>query len=190
MMHSSIDIIIDSQIYWYRVDNIDISSYNLNVEDILYYDNENLILHNIILQSNDYIDEYDNFIRIGKIIILSKKDIISLKNAVVGLSQRDIEFHKNYFISFILKILELIQDGNIQQAIDCIRKTYKSYVNRELDVGFYREFNLQSKFKISSSSYIYAFDLPPNNPEDIDINYNEKVLRYLFNLLWGLYGKT
>ena len=195
MKHSSIDILIGDTIYEYTSkDKIDWAYYSepymIDPEKILYFNDYKLILNDIELDDNNLkVDEYDNFIRVGESILMTKQDMFGMKQAIVGLDPHNIELHKDYLIAFIFKVMNMVSKNNIQLAIDTLRDFYRDYVNGELNIEYYREFNLQSKFKVSSMNYIYYIDLEPDDVKSLDISYNEKVIRYIVSLIWGLYSK-
>lgn len=194
MRFSSIDILIGDTIYKYTSENKMDWSYHLDKiepEKILYLDECNLILNDIDLDDDNLkVDEYDNFIRVGEFILMTKQDMFGVKQAIVGLDPHNIELHKDYFIALIFKIMNMVSKNNIQLAIDTLRDFYRDYVNGELNIEYYREFNLQSKFKVSSMNYIYYIDSDLVDVRSLDISYNEKVLRYISSLIWGVYGKV
>lgn len=194
MRFSSIDILIGDTIYKYTSENKMDWSYHLDKiepEKILYLDECNLVLNDIDLDDDNLkVDEYDNFIRVGEFILMTKQDMFGMKQAIVGLDPHNIELHKDYFIALIFKVMNMVSKNNIQLAIDTLRDFYRDYVNGELNIEYYREFNLQSKFKVSSMNYIYYIDLEPDDVKSLDISYNEKVIRYLVSLIWGLYSKV
>ena len=196
MRHSSIDILIGDVIYEYTSkDKIDWAYYlepkKIDPEKILYFDDYKLVLNDIDLDDNNLkVDEYDNFIRIGEFILMTKQDMFGMKQAIVGLDPHNIELHKDYFIALIFKIMNMVSKNNTQLTIDTLMQFYRYYVNRELDIEYYREFNLQSKFKVSSMNYIYYIDSEPLDVKSIDISYNEKVIRYIASLIWGVFGKV
>lgn len=194
MRFSSIDILIGDTIYKYTSENKMDWSYHLDKiepEKILYLNDYNLVLNDIDLDDDNLkVDEYDNFIRVGEFILMTKQDIFGMKQAIVGLDPHNIELHKDYFIALIFKIMNMVSKNNIQLAIDTLRDSYRDYVNGELTIGYYREFNLQSKFKVSSMNYIYYIDSDLVDVRSLDISYNEKVLRYISSLIWGVYGKV
>ena len=195
MRHSSIDILIGNPIYEYTSkDKIDwayyLESRKITEEDVLYFNDYKLILNDIDLKDDNFkVDEYDNFIRVGELVLMSKQDMFGMKETIVGLDPHNIELHKDYLIALIFKVMNMLANNNIQLAVDTIKSTYIDYVSGELNVGYYREFNLQSKYRVSSMNYIYNIDVDPDDIKSIDIGYNEKVLRYLGSLVWGLYGK-
>lgn len=194
MRFSSIDILIGDTIYKYTSKNKMDWSYHLDKiepEKILYLNDYNLVLNDIDLDDDNLkVDEYDNFIRVGEFILMTKQDMFGMKQAIVGLDPHNIELHKDYFIALIFKIMNMVSKNNIQLAIDTLRDFYRDYVNGELNIEYYREFNLQSKFKVSSMNYIYYIDSDIVDFKSLDISYNEKVLRYISSLIWGVYGKV
>ena len=196
MRHSSIDILIGDIIYEYTSkDKIDWAYYlepkKIDPEKILYFDDYKLVLNDIDLDDDNLkVDEYDNFIRIGEFILMTKQDMFGMKQAIVGLDPHNIELHKDYFIALIFKIMNMVSKNNTQLTIDTLMQFYRYYVNRELDIEYYREFNLQSKFKVSSMNYIYYIDSEPIDVKSLDISYNEKVIRYIASLIWGVFGKV
>lgn len=196
MRHSSIDILIGDVIYDYTSkDKIDWAYYlepkKIDPEKILYFDDYKLVLNDIDLDDDNLkVDEYDNFIRIDEFILMTKQDMFGMKQAIVGLDPHNIELHKDYFIALIFKIMNMVSKNNTQLTIDTLLEFYRYYVNRELDIEYYREFNLQSKFKVSSMNYIYYIDSEPLDVKSIDISYNEKVIRYIASLIWGVFGKV
>lgn len=196
MRHSSIDILIGDTIYDYTSkDKIDWAYYlepkKIDPEKILYFNDYKLVLNDIDLNDDNLkVDEYDNFIRVGEFILMTKQDMFGMKQAIVGLDPHNIELHKDYFIALIFKIMNIVSKNNIQLAIDTLRDFYRDYVNCELNIEYYREFNLQSKFKVSSMNYIYYIDSDPVDVRSLDISYNEKVLRYISSLIWGVFGKV
>lgn len=194
MRFSSIDILIGDTIYKYTSENKMDWSYHLDKiepEKILYLDDCNLVLNDIDLDDDNLkVDEYDNFIRVGEFILMTKQDMFGMKQTIVGLDPHNIELHKDYFIALIFKIMNMVSKNNIQLAMDTLRDFYRDYVNGELNIEYYREFNLQSKFKVSSMNYIYYIDSELVDVRSLDISYNEKVLRYISSLIWGVYGKV
>ena len=196
MRHSSIDILMGDMIYEYTSkDKIDWAYYlepkKIDPEKILYFNDHKLVLNDIDLDDDNLkVDEYDNFIRVGEIILMTKQDMFGMKQTIVGLDPHNIELHKDYFIALIFKIMNIVSKNNIQLAIDTLRDFYRDYVNGELNIEYYREFNLQSKFKVSSMNYIYYIDSDLVDVRSLDISYNEKVLRYISSLIWGVYGKV
>ena len=194
MRFSSIDILIGDTIYKYTSENKMDWSYHLDKiepEKILYLNDYNLVLNDIDLDDDNLkVDEYDNFIRVGEFILMTKQDMFGMKQAIVGLDPHNIELHKDYFIALIFKIMNMVSKNNIQLAIDTLRDFYRDYVNGELNIEYYREFNLQSKFKVSGMNYIYYIDSDLVDVRSLDISYNEKVIRYIGSLIWGVYGKV
>lgn len=196
MKHSSIDILMGDVIYEYTSkDKIDWAYYlepkKIDPEKILYFNDYKLVLNDIDLDDDNLkVNEYDNFIRIGEFILMTKQDMFGTKQTIVGLDPHNIELHKDYFIALIFKIMNIVSKNNIHLVTGVLRDFYCDYVNGELNIEYYREFNLQSKFKVSSMNYIYYIDSEPIDVKSLDISYNEKVIRYISSLIWGVYGKV
>lgn len=190
-----IDIAINEVITLYEFKNntSDWNPYikNIDTDNILYMDSSKLLLYNESINSID-LDryDYDNFIRVGNICILNSRDILGDKFNIIGLSEKNKELHKDFILDLIYKILLLVSDNKIDIAVNTINDIYDKYIHLELYPGYYREFNPQSKYKISSINYFYYSDLKDPDVKSIDISYNERVIRYLYSLIWGLYKKV
>ena len=196
MRLSSISILIGNPIYEYTSkDKIDWAYYleprKINDEDVLYFDDHKLILNDIDLEDDNFkVDEYDNFIRVGELVLMTKQDMFGMKETIVGLDPHSISLHENYMLATIFELMRMVVNGNIDTAVAKLNTLYRDYVNRELHLEFYREFNNQSKFKVCSMNYIYLIDTTPDDIRSLDISYNETVIRYLASLIWGVYGKV
>jgi hypothetical protein len=65
---------------------------------------------------------------------------------------------------------------------------YTAYVNRQLDIGFYREFNAESCYRISMKDKSFLLVAAgENNKPYIDINYNLRILRDLIRVIDSIY---
>ena len=66
------------------------------------------------------------------------------------------------------------------------------YINRKLNIGYYRTFDSNSKFDIIGDGN-YAWSVPSiSNPEriiDLDIRYNYEIIRDIYGVLISLYFK-
>lgn len=99
--------------------------------------------------------------------------------------------HKDYFIDFLLTIFETAQNSGISDVIDILTAFYDSYINRDLDIGFYREFNSRSYFKIANfNTALNDSYLVPNLSQDqlkyVDIETNRKILQDLFMIFTNI----
>lgn len=95
--------------------------------------------------------------------------------------------HKEYFLDFLLAIFDTAQNCSINDVIDMITSFYNKYLNRELDPGYYREFNSDSMFKfvdmgITKIDSYKVEQISPSQLKYIDIENNRFILQELFKI--------
>jgi hypothetical protein len=98
---------------------------------------------------------------------------------VKGLGNNQI-FHQKYMLSFIASVINLVEISSLNDAINFITDFYKEYISKALDIGFYRELNPMSMYKISGSNYCIS---NATNINDIDISFNASLIRELYSIL-------
>jgi len=132
---------------------------------------------------------YTSFIKIGKspISIFYRSDRISGQEFIdtKGLGNKSI-LHENYMTDFIVYIINQMEQGDPAMAISILSDIYKQYVTLNMDIGFYREYNSDSSYKILNSEYriIDAYD---KDKSCIDISYNMNILRELYSYIAAIY---
>lgn len=115
--------------------------------------------------------------------------------AIKGLGDKAVELHKHYMLEFILELFYSAQIEGVKTAITLLQMFYSNYINRLLDVNYYRELNPQSMYKflfsnqhkILSMRDVYADTLINSDKRYIDIGYNESILRYLNSIYASIY---
>ena len=114
----------------------------------------------------------------------TEKDIIEVK----GISDEKLIFHQDYFLKFIADIAYGIERSNVEDVLNRWNEFYNAYVNKQLDIGFYREFNEESCYRISmkDKSFLLEAASEQNKPY-IDINYNLRILRDLMKVVDSIY---
>ena len=114
----------------------------------------------------------------------SGKDIIEVK----GISDEKLIPHQEYFLKFIADTVYGIERSNIEDVLNRCNEFYNAYVNKQLDIGFYREFNTESCYRISmkDKSFLLEAAVESNKPY-IDINYNLRILRDLMKIVDSIY---
>ena len=173
--------------------------FNLNnIDDmrVLYIDKDSITVIDQMITVNkvaDHIDfkqknRYTSFYRLGLIDFLYYNDNVNelyrFKNAN---QERLLEGHENYMIDFLLSVGYLAQNRPSRDLVLMIRDFYNKYVNRELDIRYYREFNQTSMFKVlSTPTYTYYTDSIPII-ENIDISYNAKIIIDLYTVFCNEY---
>lgn len=197
---SDITIMIQEHIYvYYAKDNsIEWVNYflkdnNIDNDNILAIIDGKLITYNIDpIRSDDYIacKEYTDYIRLDSIVILMAMDIIRSTKAIYGINPPIIDLHKDYMLKFIEEIVRILGVGNVDLAINKIKQFRSAYLRRELPKEYYREFNDSSKYTVIDDICRYGLiDIDEDQKGLIDISYNEKIIRYLYSLVAGLYLK-
>lgn len=197
---SDITIMIQEHIcVYYAKDDSDewiksfLTKNNIDNDNILAIIDGKLIVYNVDpIRSDDYIvcKEYTDYIRLDSIVILMARDIIRSTRVVYGINTPILELHKDYMLKFIEEIVRILGVGNVDLAINKIKQFRSAYLRRELPKEYYREFNDSSKYTVIDDICRYGLiDIDEDQKGLIDIYYNEKIIRYLYSLVAGLYLK-
>ena len=113
-------------------------------------------------------------------------DIIEVK----GIKDEKLIYHKDYFLKFLADISYNLQRSSIEETINRCNEFLEDYLNRRLEIGYYREFNSTSEFRITfqqlNKSYITP-ELGQGDVENLDINFNLRVLRDLIKVVDQIY---
>ena len=107
------------------------------------------------------------------------------KIEVKGISDDQLKYHEDYLLDFLFKFLKMVETAQQKQIVSNLVQFANYYKRRELDVGYYREFNSDSLFKLDRS---FIGDLigvqNVDSTEGIDISYNYmKIIVPLIKLL-------
>lgn len=197
---NDITIMIQEHIcVYYAKDNSDdwiksfLKNNNIDNDNILAIIDGKLITYNVdprYRDDNIVCNEYTDYIRLDSIVILMARDIIRSTKAIYGINLPIIELHKDYMLKFIEEIVRILGVGNVDLAINKIKQFRSAYLRRELPKEYYREFNDSSKYTVIDDICRYGLiDIDEDQKGLIDISYNEKIIRYLYSLIAGLYLK-
>ena len=116
--------------------------------------------------------------------VMSSKELIDIK----GISDSNLVLHEPYMIDLIKAILYSGQTETVKDTIDFIREVGKQYLSRQMDIGYYREFNNRSLFKsnyVIANQIMYLENAPNNldlNMKDLDISYNYNILMHFYKI--------
>lgn len=125
--------------------------------------------------NKEFFYRYDNY---------SGKDIIEVK----GISDEKLILHSDYMLKFIADTVYNIQRSDIKEVLKSCNEFYNAYVTKQLDIGFYREFNANSCFRVSRLNKAFLFESISNDQKSyIDINYNLRILRDLIKIVDSIY---
>lgn len=115
----------------------------------------------------------------------SGTDIVEVK----GISEEKLLYHKDYFLKFLLDTFYNLQRSTIEETLNFCNQFYEEYVNRRLEIPYYRELNPDNIFRITrpnKTSYGLT-DVDPQYIDIIDINYNLRIIRDLINIVNMIY---
>lgn len=178
-----------------------IQSNNIDLEDIVSIKNDAVFVMNNKLQNTKFglVDfklknTYTLFLKIPKYEFYyyyntyTKEEKLDIK----GINDSKLEIHKNYFMDFLLALFNTLQLSGIVEGVNMIQYFSELYINRKLNIGYYRTFDSNSKFDIiEDGNYTWSVT-SISNPEriiDIDIRYNYEIIRDIYGVLISLYFK-
>lgn len=101
--------------------------------------------------------------------------------------------HQDYMVYTIVSTIALLERSGVEDAISYLSEICEQYVNRMLPVGYYREFNSNSIFRMPYNSEFGFGDFGITNINEadkhiLDINYNYTILRELWSILVEIYS--
>lgn len=113
--------------------------------------------------------EYTSYILLGKRLELyySPFDF-----SVKGISDDLLKYHENYMIDFLKLYFHKMETCNNTTVIDFMRRFIDKYKRRELELGYYRNFNIKSDFSVVGEDEIKYMDFWESEKEKVDISYN------------------
>ena len=108
---------------------------------------------------------------------------------VKGIKEETLLLHENYFLEFLKVLFCSAETEPIEDVINLLVTFYENYLNLNLDINYYREFNSESCIRLKKMSKLYSFKadfLEECHKEYIDICYNLNILRHLHQIYSGL----
>ena len=175
--------------------------FNINhIEDhqILYIDNDSITLIDRIAKSTQYspyIDfkqknTYNSFYRLEGIDFLYYSDNDNESYRIKYGGTKINLIHKEGFLDLLLSLANEAQNRDYQAMVLMIKHLYKQYIDKQLPIAYYREFNQKSEYKlIPGCAFQYYTNIPPGGLDNIDISYNANLLRYLSKIFYKEYFK-
>ena len=136
-------------------------------------------------------NHYTTYVRLDKHIEIyfesnSIDRTISLD--VKGISDNKLELHHQYMASLIADTLYYMETNNISDGLTYISDIYNQYIERQLPIGYYRNFNADSDYTINVNGTLYSMDYcDPELFISLDIGYNLSIIRTLYGYLSNIY---
>lgn len=119
-------------------------------------------------------NQYSSYIHLGKLELYYNPYTLDVK----GISDDRLLFHEDYMIKFLKQFFQKMETTDIPTTISFLRRFIDKYKKRELEIGYYREFNNKSKYHT-----IYGDILDDWNQEadyiDILYNYSEVLMKVI-----------
>lgn len=91
-------------------------------------------------------------------------------------------------ISIIVNIINELQYAGVKQAMKSLEDFINDYLNRRLDVSYYRELTPGGNYRVLGGEFF--INNLPQLTNDIDIGYNFYILRELSSILYEIYTST
>ena len=112
-------------------------------------------------------------------------DIVEVK----GMSDEKLLYHKDFFLKFILDAFYNLQKSTIEETLNFCNQFYEEYVNKRLDIRYYRELSPDNIFRITRAdkTSFGLTDVDPQYLDLLDINYNLRIIRDLINVVNMIY---
>lgn len=132
-------------------------------------------------------NKYSSFIKLGDLYIFFGSSMDDLNIDIINLGKNQTVLHSDYMITFIANILYLAENNSVDAVISYFNEFYQRYLNRELPIGYYREFNSNSDFTIiTGKGIVYGLQFI-DNTDHIEIGYNASILRKLYSIIISTY---
>ena len=164
---------------------------NINANEIVRVANDALYINRFTDLLYTKIDEYIEFkpksISSVVLFVSNSVSVYYNRNNITGEINIDIkglgdkaELHSNYFSSFIATVITLLEYSSLNDTIEFIKNFYNDYINKKLDIGFYREFNSNSMYSIAHSGYYISH---VDSLDIVDIKYNMNIIRNIWSIV-------
>ncbi|MDD3122052.1 MAG: hypothetical protein PHC62_00890 [Candidatus Izemoplasmatales bacterium] len=114
---------------------------------------------------------------------------------VKGISDTKLQYHKPYFLDFIYYFFDMIQNDGLDNLITNFQMFFNDYINRKLDVGYYRSFNETSSFMLdwnrtlnpSQRYMIDSLEMASRHADNINFSFNMNLLREIYGYISSIY---
>lgn len=128
---------------------------------------------------------FTSFMKLNKIEIyygcnkINNQESIQIK----GLG-KNTYLHDEFMTDFIIYIMSCLETGDLTNAISSFNNFYNEYINRKLNIGYYREYNARSGYRIVNQPYILtAIENSDYNKSIVNIRYNMDILRTMYSYI-------
>lgn len=111
---------------------------------------------------------------------------------IKGMGAEEQALHVNYMTEFLLVLFNSIELFPLDDAINLLQTFYNQYINRELDIGYYRRYDQISGFDTNIQTPILQHKynikhLSQEHREMIDISYNAQIIIEFYKMVANMY---
>lgn len=101
---------------------------------------------------------------------------------VKGISDKVLPLHENHFIDLLKTVFYSAETEPREETIRLLTTVYESYITRRMDIEYYREFNVESKYRLNVGGLYFTADfMDKKDIEYIDITFNLNLIRQLIS---------
>ena len=134
---------------------------------------------------------YTSYFNINKLEIyysldqITDREIIDIK----GIDDKLLQLHSGYMIDFLCTVFDSIQTCLTEDTLSLIIDFHNKYVKRELPIGYYRELNSDSCFRVSSKNGRQSIwqTWSEDNIDALNIMTNLNIIRHLYGIVSNIY---
>lgn len=138
-------------------------------------------------------NQYKVYVKIGILEIyygfdpMTGSEIIDVK----GIKDNILERHKDCMIYYLCEVFHTLLVGRPEDAIKYHSEILEQFLSRSLPMGFYREFNAESGYRVCSSRSSFTMaDLSEYYRDIVDICTNLNVMREIGSILSDIFMQS
>ena len=187
--------IISNGIKEYKLKFVELNKINLN--QIVRIANDAIYVNTPIDFQNTIVDNYIEFRpkSISNVMVQLQKDLLifiefgidKINIDVKGIGDKYL-LHSNYFLNIIGTTIFLSERSGVDDALRYLSDIIAQYINKKLDINYYKEFNSESMYRINVMNHVYlSIDADNSCKSALDINYNLGLLRELWSIILERY---
>lgn len=134
--------------------------------------------------------DYTSYMKVFNIEMYYSLNRVNQTDQIIvkGIGDKNLEKHKEYFLDFLTYLFNIIETESSENVIASFMNFYQQYLNRELPIEYYRNFDATSKYRLMNSPYLLEKITDGTSKiRDIDISYNLNFLRQIYQYITTVY---
>lgn len=169
-------------------------SNNIKDEDVLCIKNDAIFLINKIPKYTKFDNieflcknTYTSFYKLNRLELYYFFDALTNyeKIDIKGMSKEAQNVHKDHFLEFLLVVFNSALFELPEQTLQIIISFYNKYLNLDVDIEYYRQFDSESRFLLKQTTRynVYKVDyVQEKDKNSVDISYNLNIIRELYKI--------